>query len=515
MQGSHRVGENWYFRARDSFPIDARTIIMSRSTGLVLARNSILNLVTQGVVSVVAFISLPFVVHGMGVESFGILTLVWMVVGYFSVLDLGVGQASVKYLAEHLARDEREQANSLIWVSVSLSVAIGVAMTVALLLLVPTLEEHVFTIPASLQADAHRALYLVAFIIPFVMIQGAFRAVPMAVQRFDLFNVMLAGSGIAQWGGSFILVKLGFGLYAVVLLTVAIRVLGALLAFGIAVYLFPGLSLRFPKGFRHTSNKLLRFGSWLTVSQLVSPVTKYLDRVLVASYQTMRMFTFYAVPYEAVSRLQIIPMSISTTLFPAIAERVMKFLVVGMLPVSLFLWVFSHEILQLWLGGDFPIMSNTVLKILAGAVFVQALGYVPLTTLQAIGRPDIAAKYYLAEIPLYFALCFLLVPRYGIEGAAWAWLLRLAIVTTGLMWSARRELQGGQSVEGISLLRRSLGMNFLFGGSLFLLHASGLSTTNSAGLLVVASLLYSGGVWFYGLSTDDKRIILRLVGRTA
>ncbi len=54
----------------------------------------------------------------MGEEAFGLLTLIWMVVGYLSVLDFGVGQASVKYLAEQIGRGDIEKANSIVGVSV-------------------------------------------------------------------------------------------------------------------------------------------------------------------------------------------------------------------------------------------------------------------------------------------------------------------------------------------------------------------------------------------------------------
>jgi O-antigen/teichoic acid export membrane protein len=222
-------------------------------------------------------------------------------------------------------------------------------------------------------------------------------------------------------------------------------------------------------------------------------------------------------------------MSISTTLFPAIAERdsvhgranshglywrVMKFLVVGMLPVSIFLFVFSREILQLWLGGDFPATSNMVLKILAGAVFLQALGYVPLTTLQAIGRPDISARYYLAEIPLYFVLCFVLVPVYGIEGAAWAWFVRLVIITSGLMWSAKRELGQGQSTDAAGHVWRALILNVVLCAGVFGLEVAGLILPLTSVILVIIAIGYSAAVWALCLTDEDKKLVVKLAGRT-
>src|SRR5206468_4783735 len=67
--------------------------------------------------------------------------------------------------------------------------------------------------------------------------------------------------------------------------------------------------------------KLLRFGSWVTVSQLISPVLVYLDRMLIASFVSLSAVTLYTVPYEVMTRLRLIPSSMMGTLYPAFSER--------------------------------------------------------------------------------------------------------------------------------------------------------------------------------------------------
>lgn len=44
-----------------------------QTTGSVLARNTVLNLIGQGVPLLVAVVAMPFVIQGLGVERFGIL----------------------------------------------------------------------------------------------------------------------------------------------------------------------------------------------------------------------------------------------------------------------------------------------------------------------------------------------------------------------------------------------------------------------------------------------------------
>ena len=48
----------------------------------------------------VALVAIPILVDGLGTARFGILTLAWMVVGYFSLFDLGLGRALTKLTAK-------------------------------------------------------------------------------------------------------------------------------------------------------------------------------------------------------------------------------------------------------------------------------------------------------------------------------------------------------------------------------------------------------------------------------
>jgi hypothetical protein len=51
-----------------------------------------------------------------------------------------------------------------------------------------------------------------------------------------------------------------------------------------------------------------------------------------------------------------------------------------------------------WLASSSD-RATAVLQVLAVGVLVNCLARVPLTVLQAKGRPDLPAKYHLAELP--------------------------------------------------------------------------------------------------------------------
>ena len=78
------------------------------------------------------------------------------------------------------------------------------------------------------------------------------------------------------------------------------------------------------------------------------------------------------------------------------------------------------------------------MQLLAAGVLINAAANIPSSFLQASGRPDLNAKLHMIELPLYAPLAIWLIRRFGIEGAALAWVLRVALDTLLLFLLARR-----------------------------------------------------------------------------
>jgi len=83
--------------------------------GSLLARNSVLNLIGQGMPFLVAFFALPRLIHGLGTDRFGVLTLAWMVIGYFSLFDLGLSRALTQIVAEKVGEGDDTHAPPVAW----------------------------------------------------------------------------------------------------------------------------------------------------------------------------------------------------------------------------------------------------------------------------------------------------------------------------------------------------------------------------------------------------------------
>jgi O-antigen/teichoic acid export membrane protein len=98
---------------------------------------------------------IPRLLHMLGTERFGILTLAWAVTGYFTFFDFGLGRALTKLVAEKAHANDSALVGS-VWTALLLMFATGSIAGIALALVTPWLVRSVLHISAPLQAEAAR-----------------------------------------------------------------------------------------------------------------------------------------------------------------------------------------------------------------------------------------------------------------------------------------------------------------------------------------------------------------------
>jgi O-antigen/teichoic acid export membrane protein len=79
--------------------------------GKVLARNTVLNFAGGAAPVLLALVTIPYVIRGIGVDRFGVLSLALVTVGYLCIVDLGLGRAMTKFVAETLGKG-KERSNA-------------------------------------------------------------------------------------------------------------------------------------------------------------------------------------------------------------------------------------------------------------------------------------------------------------------------------------------------------------------------------------------------------------------
>jgi len=410
--------------------------------GSLLARNTIWNLSGQIAPLVVAIFAIPLLIKGLGTARFGVLTLAWAIVGYFSLFDLGLGRALIKLVAEKLGAEQIEDTPRLIWTALALMGMLGIIGTLAAASISPWLVHSILKIPQALQDETLSAFYLLAFSIPIVISATGLRGVLEAHQRFDLVNIVRIPLGIFTFLGPLIVLPFSNNLFPVVAVLVVMR----LLAWGVNMFLclrvVPALRSNIRMQ-RAMIRPLISFGSWMTVTNIVGPFMVYLDRFLIGALISVTAVAYYATPYEVVTKLWLISGALVGVLFPAFSTtlaqdrartarlfgRGVNYIFLALFPLIFVIVTLAHQGLSLWLGSEFADNSTFVLQWLAVGVFINSIAQIPFALVQGAGRPDLTAKIHIVELPFYLLTLWWLLGVYGIKGAAIAWVARVGIDT--------------------------------------------------------------------------------------
>jgi O-antigen/teichoic acid export membrane protein len=486
-----------------------------------LGKNTVWNLVGQAAPALAAVFTVPILIHGLGTERFGVLTLIWLIVGYFSIFDLGLGRALTQLLADRLGRDDHDAVAPLVWTAMGLMAALGLLGTAVAAILAPNVE-HALKAPASLRVETLDSIYLLALSIPLVVSTAGLRGILEARQRFDLANVVRLASGVFTYVGPVLALLFSRSLVPIT----AVLVVGRLITWAaylvMCVHELPDLK-RGVAIQRAYVGPLLKFGGWMTVSNLISPILVYLDRFLIATVIGAAAVAYYVTPFEIVTRLLLLPWALSGVLFPLIAStfvsnrarsarlfsRGIRVTFLALFPFVLLVMAFAHEGLALWVGETIASHSTIAMRWLALGVFMNGVVQVPFATIQAAGRPDLTARIHLIELPLYLPALWWMAHRWGIEGAAVAWMFRGGL-DMAIQYFVAKHLLPNHALNGEAReFDRATAVSAAAFAALSFAAAALVPTLGARLLVVVASLTGFVVLAWTRLLNADERIYVR------
>ncbi|HTQ60905.1 MAG TPA: flippase [Candidatus Solibacter sp.] len=486
--------------------------------GRLLARNTIWNLVGSGAPMIVAVFCIPILIRGLGTERFGVLTLAWALIGYASLFDLGLGRALTQMVAKKLGAGEDREVPALAWTSLLLMLLLGVVGAVGIGILSPWLVHRALNVPGALQRETLQSFWLLGLSLPFVITTAGLRGLLEAHQRFGLINVLRIPMGVFTFAGPLLVLPFSKSLVPVVATLVAGRIVAWAAHLLLCLGVLPELG-RAIAWDHSAAGPLLRFGGWMTVSNLVSALMVMIDRFLIGALVTLTAVAYYATPYEVVTKLWLIPGALVGVMFPAFStssaqdrnrtavlfRRSVKCILLALFPLVLLLIVLARDGLRIWLGAEFATHSVHVVQWLAVGVFINSLALVPSALVQGVGRPDLTAKLQVLELPVYLAALVWLTKAYGIEGAAIAWTGRVTLDALILFIMARRLLPIEVSWRPQTALLTALGLAALALASLpqGLLVKSAFLLVTILGFVLVA--------WFKVLSPEERELALNFI----
>lgn len=402
-----------------------------------VSKNIFYNFSGQGVLLFLGFITTPFIVHGLGNTSYGIYSLVIATVGYFSVLEFGLGVSVIKYISEYNAKGDRQTLGRIISTALATYVTIGIIGALTIILFTPFVVGKILQVPLEFIPIALSVFYLSALGFLINMAVTVFNSIPNAFQRMDITNSRNIFLGILNYLGMVIIIFFGGSLIQIIIWNILVSLIATLVFLKIVIKLSKNFEFRFTFD-KKIFLKLIRFGGYKFLGNISGQFVFQIDKFIIGIFHPIGIVTFYAIPILIVQKTFILIFNITNAVFPALSEsialnnekrtkdlyiRMTKFVIFLIFPLMSVIFIFSNNILTLWIGQDFAQMSTKTLRILAISYFFASISAPGVIIADASGRPQIPAIFALISAIINVSAAFILVPKFGIEGAAWALLI--------------------------------------------------------------------------------------------
>ena len=413
-----------------------------------IKRNSIYNLAGALTPLAVTLLTVPHYLAAIGTARYGLLALVWLILGYFSFFDLGLSTATTNALAQGKRNDASDRA-SILFTSLVVQTALGVTIATCLFLVAPYLLGFLTRFDPALKAELIYAMPWLAAAIPLVMVGGVFTGVLSSGEEFGKINlVSVFGTVLFQTAPLAAAYALTPRLQVVIPAAVIARAVPVILT---GILALRRIDLRLARFDTQRLRRLLSYGGWIMVTNFVGPILTSADQFVVGAHLGATAIAAYNVAYSLAVRLAMVPAALGQTLFPrlsrvgrdeanALTLHAFRSTILLMTLVCLPAILLVRPFIASWITPGFAAIAAPVAELLLIGMWINGLAMLPFVLLRSHGQPDLPAKFHILEVLPYLALLFAAVHWFGLIGAALAWGVRVTIDLALLYRVARLQI---------------------------------------------------------------------------
>lgn len=415
--------------------------ILKKATGKVgLKMGTMVNWTTFVVQAGTTLLLTPIVISYLGKGGYGIWVLVNALGGYYGLVNVGLGSALIRHIALHATRGEEDDLRGVVATALSFFALTGGAILIVTFCFAGQIVGF-FGISGPDRPAAEALVRLLGLATALDFSGVVFTSLLNAYERFLIVGILNLARTVIRFALFVYLLHMGMGLYGLGIGVAAMSVL--LISSNLfLVWRIHGTGLL---GFRAASfaklRALLHYGSSTFLMNIVNIARTKLGHVVLAKLAGIGAVAMFGICSSLVMQFNGMIASTVTVLTARFArldagrrEDEMRTLFRKSLFIcaavsfafGLLVWLFGERFILLWVGKGFidavPAMQiMTLAYVLAHA---QASAW---NLMFGMEKHHFMAKMSLVEVVIIIGACFLLIPRFGVTGAAMATALGMVL----------------------------------------------------------------------------------------
>lgn len=377
--------------------------------------------------AIVAYISRIVMARNLTPEEYGLFTAVFTFITFFLFFrDLGMGHALSKYIPEYIVKGEHQHIKSGIVFVFIFQIISSSILAIILLILAPFLAEQYFKNP--LAKPILLLLLLYVFGSP---VFRMFRHISGGFQKMKLFSIFEFLKNSIVLLILLILFYFNTGIYAP-------AIAYALVCYIVVVITFPFMWKMYPltkykmENFKKVSKNLFIFGMPIFATSIAGKIISYVDILILTYYRSLTEVGVYNVILPSAMIFLHFGSSVSVVIFPMFSELwtkkdsrrmtealrlIQKYSFVIILPAALVAISSSKLLIETFFGAEYVSGTLSLQILIIGMLFYVVAG-INNHIISAIGQPKTVAKIIILAMIFNFILNIIIIPIWGIEGAA-------------------------------------------------------------------------------------------------
>jgi O-antigen/teichoic acid export membrane protein len=468
--------------------------------------------------SLMAYLIRILLARNLTVAEYGFVYSVFALFGLFSVFqNMGMDQALVKYIAEFKSKKLDEKIKSSIVTAACIQFFSAVIIGLLFILFSNFIASNYFH-------DASLAVYIRVYAIAVILSPSflIFKAIFQGFQKMFYFSLIEFLQMSFIFVATLILLELGFGLMSPFVAYASVYTLNILfyyLAVGRVFRQFWKVNFCFD---RKLTKKLVFFGAAVMLVGMAGIIFNYLDTFILTLFRSLEEVGLYNTSFPTARVLWTLSGTLGLVLLPLSSElwakkdlvrlkegvrMLYKYSLMLIIPASLVFFIFPSFVLLVLFGGQY-IPGANALRILAVGTIFFTISQVNNSMLTGIGKPQIVSKMMLIAAAVNLLGNIVLIPYYGIEGAAFSTIFSFFV----LMVLSYRKIH---KIITVTLSFRKVFL-ILLDSLLFLGSVYFMKTVLEMGMwaeaivsLIFGGVIYLAGLFFFDiLSTKEIKIIL-------
>ena len=490
-----------------------------------LVINAVSNWGPLGVNFVIGFLLTPYLIAHLGKGNYGIWVLVGSLLGYYGLLQLGVGAGIMRYVPFHIGRDDSRLTSEIVSTGLAIFLLVGLVILGLSLLAAEPIARFYKSGPelASLVRILGTAA---AFACPMYILDACIRA----HEHWIAANFVTIASAIARALGLAGCVYFGYGLVGMGYVVLVVTAFSMVLMCVVFVQSCPGIYLRPSLVKLSSAQTLISFGILTTIISLAYTLTLQGHSLIIGKVISMEAVAIYAVAVILIRNVRGVLIAPARVFWPRFAYldggnysveiaslflRGTRFTAIFASGIMFITFVLGPSFISLWIEGDFR-EAYPVLLLLAAGYLIECSQAIMGPFLGGTGRQGIQAIFAATEGVIGIGLSIFLTWQLGLVGAPLGFVIAIVLIR-GLIcpWYVCRLL----NIRTIQYYVNCLLRPWLLLGTLTLAaYGIGVSEFVNGWLALISGVIMAGIVYLLCtyllmLKHSEKRNLKNYIGK--